>query len=282
LPLSTTTHQSLQRHLHVATNAEGLLDLRAARLSPAQLQQLQEQKYVIVPNFLAPAFAEAIRRDIQSLRSAWQFRQAKIGQDATNTLNTEIRVAETCFIGPDKREFNRQHPYAAREELYTVLDAVRQSLMDATQVPLDEALSELLYAYYPNGGYYRRHVDAMPGSASFLRQYSLLLYVNDETWDVETDGGSLRLYLNTEEEHSSTLDVPPTSGTLVVFQSNAIPHEVLDTTRERCVVVGWYNRPFRAADAAQIAPTGDVTTWRLGLLAVAAALVTIGLVQLLN
>jgi SM-20-related protein len=282
LPLSTTTHQSLQRHLHVATNAEGLLDLRAARLSPAQLQQLQEQKYVIVPNFLAPAFAEAIRRDIQSLRSAWQFRQAKIGQDATNTLNTEIRVAETCFIGPDKREFNRQHPYAAREELYTVLDAVRQSLMDATQVPLDEALSELLYAYYPNGGYYRRHVDAMPGSASFLRQYSLLLYVNDETWDVETDGGSLRLYLNTEEEHSSTLDVPPTSGTLVLFQSNAIPHEVLDTTRERCVVVGWYNRPFRAADAAQIAPTGDVTTWRLGLLAVAAALVTIGLVQLLN
>jgi SM-20-related protein len=278
----TWTRQILNHPLRVSMMSEGLLDLRATTLSPTQLQELQEQRYLIVPNFLSPIFAEAIRQDMQALRKSSQFRQAKIGQDATNALNTEIRVAETCFIGPDKLDFNRQHPNAARKELYSVLDTVRQSLMDATQVPLDASLSELLYAYYPNGGYYRTHVDAMPGSASFLRQYSLLLYVNDETWDVAKDGGSLRLYLNQEEENHSTLDVSPTGGTLVLFQSDAIPHEVLDTTRERCVVVGWYNRPFRAADAALIAPSGDVTTVRLALMAVAVALVSVGLVQLLN
>ena len=252
----------------------GVLDLGTATLSPAQLQQLQEQKYVIVPNFVSPAVCQAIREDIQSLRQKSQFRQAKIGQDATNTLNTDIRVAETCFIGPDKAAFNQQHPNAARKALYTVLDTTRQSLADATHVPLDASLSELLYAYYPNGGYYRTHVDALPGSASYLRQYSLLLYVNDETWDEHKDGGSLRLHL----PENRTRDVPPTGGTLVLFQSDALPHEVRDTTRERYVVVGWYNRPLRPTDAAQIA--GGDTTTRLTLLAVAAALVTIGLVQL--
>lgn len=41
----------------------------------------------------------------------------------------------------------------------------------------------------------------------------------------------------------SFVDVPPRAGTLVVFDSSAVPHEVLDTKCERLAVAGWFNRP---------------------------------------
>ena len=34
-------------------------------------------------------------------------------------------------------------------------------------------------------------------------------------------------------------DIPPEGGTLVCFYSDAVEHEVLATTRERQVIVGW-------------------------------------------
>ena len=40
---------------------------------------------------------------------------------------------------------------------------MRAAVEQETGVPLDGLLTEGLYAHYPNGGYYRRHVDAVPG-----------------------------------------------------------------------------------------------------------------------
>ena len=70
------------------------------------------------------------------------------------------------------------------------------------------------------------------------------------------DGGQLRVYSGTPltetdeaaaaaaaatdmETDMETFDVPPNAGTLVLFSSAAIWHEVLPTRRERLVVVGW-------------------------------------------
>ena len=35
------------------------------------------------------------------------------------------------------------------------------------------------------------------------------------------------------------LEVAPTAGTLVIFGSSAVPHQVLPTRRERLCVAGW-------------------------------------------
>jgi len=40
-------------------------------------------------------------------------------------------------------------------------------------------------------------------------------------------------------EEPNFFDVNPEGGTLVLFESDAIPHEVLDTQQERMAVVGW-------------------------------------------
>jgi hypothetical protein len=60
-----------------------------------------------------------LRQDVQSLQQKSKFKIAKIGKDATNTLNTEIRVAKTCFLGPSKLG---DVPDASRAQLYDVLD----------------------------------------------------------------------------------------------------------------------------------------------------------------
>ena len=76
------------------------------------------------------------------------------------------------------------------------------------------------------------------------------------------------------------LDCSPDGGTLVLFESDAVPHEVLDTNKERMAVVGWYNRPLSLSDAADIGGAGN--PMQVVMLGVAAALVTVGLAQILS
>jgi len=259
------------------------------RIDPTDLETLREQGYVVVEDFLPSEWTETLRADILGLRSSNKFRVARIGQDSTNALNQEIRVAETCFLGRNKPEL-RDAPSADRERLYDVLGQLRRDLETDT-VGLDESLSEFLYAYYPTGGFYRRHRDAIRGSASYLRRYSLLLYLNDASYDADTDGGRLRIHMDTggdflpAGEAPLFQDVDADGGTLVLFESDKFPHEVLDTVRERFAVVGWYNRPMSLADVAAIQGDGAngaaVDPLQLAGLAAAAGLVTVGLINLL-
>mmetsp|Transcript_44945 Transcript_44945/g.83256 ORF Transcript_44945/g.83256 Transcript_44945/m.83256 type:complete len:93 (+) Transcript_44945:377-655(+) len=83
-----------------------------------------------------------------------------------------------------------------------------------------------------------------------------------------------------EGEEPNFLDVDPHGGTLVLFKSDMIPHEVLDTKAERAAIVGWYNRAVMASDIGELASDSDKV--RAGMLLVSAALVTGGLISLLT
>jgi SM-20-related protein len=247
------------------------------RIKDADLASLSSSGYVIIENFLPEDLQDALRQDVSKLRDTKHFNIAKIGQDSTNTLDTDIRVAETCFLGPSKLQ---DVPSEPRKQLYQVLDQVRSDLPG----PLDPNLTELLYAYYPKGGFYRRHRDAIPGSASVLRKYSLLLYLNKD-WTPK-DGGQLLLHRDSggdflpQGEEPNFVEVAPKGGTLVLFQSDLVPHEVLNTNAERLAVVGWYNRPVTASDISSLG--GVDSSLQPVLLGVAAALVTLGVVGLLQ
>jgi SM-20-related protein len=252
------------------------------RLEPRHLRELSENQYVVICDFLPESLQTALRQDVQDLRQAEKFTVAKIRQDATNKLNTNIRVAESCFLGPTKL---KTFPSAYRDQLYVILDQVKADLNSHFGKPLDSQLTELLYAFYPQGGFYRRHRDAIPGSASTLREYSLLLYLNKD-WN-EQDGGQLRLHFDSGDdelpagEEAQFRDVLPQSGTLVLFRSNAIPHEVLDTQKERVAIIGWYNRPVASTDIGELASV-DLNPTRVALMGVAASLITVGVGMLIS
>ena len=309
------------------------------RLSLKDLHALHQQGYVVIENFIPSSqapFKEALRDDVRNLRTKQKFKIAKIGQDTTNTLNEEIRVAETCFIGRHDKPQLREVYNPSRERLYDILDTIRDDLEEhsrvgssPTTIPLDPKLSEFLYAYYPSGGFYRRHRDAVKGSASWLRQYSLLLYLNDydttaattagddgdtkSNEDANNVGGQLRIHFDSggdflpTHEIAKYKDIEANGGTLVLFESSKFPHEVLDTYRERFAIVGWYNRPMSFRDIQNImttdtgttgsnnangATTTSISTGSTGDgndnsvkmigLAVAAGLVTVGMINLLG
>ena len=267
------------------------------RISPSDVQTLSDRGYVIVPNFLPRDLVDELRRDITTLRSKSAFKVAKIGQDSTNELNTEIRIAETCFLGRNRPELESVAPAGSASSvrdrsggLYDVLDGLCDSL-DAIDPRnrLDKSLSELLYAYYPRGGFYRRHRDAIPNSASVLRKYSLLIYLNGEDWDPKSDAGQLRVHLDGGDDECPPgaepkyVDIDPLGGTLVLFKSEMIPHEVLNTNSERFALVGWYNRGVTAADIGNLGEAGggaDIA--RVGMMILALALVTVGMVSIIG
>ena len=270
--------------------------LHAATLSSSDIDQLASKGYAVIPNFISDDLVAELAKDVSNLRSNSKFKVARIGQDSTNALNEDIRVAETCFLGEGKLS---DVPSLARKELYDALDGARNSLSGNEQLDeqdwqsgeikkgapaLDRELTEMLYAYYPSGGFYRRHRDAVPGSASILRCYSLLLYLN-QNWQKE-DAGQLRMHFDSggdflpDGEEPNYLDVDPKAGTLVLFKSDQVPHEVLDTNSERLAVVGWYNRAPNVNDVNLLASKEDQT--RLGMLVVAGLLTIVGLIGVLT
>jgi len=70
------------------------------------------------------------------------------------------------------------------------------------------------------------------------RIISAIVYLN-AGWDVERDGGQLRLYLG-EADAPPFEDVAPLDGRLVCFTSDRFPHEVRPSRRERLGLTGWF------------------------------------------
>lgn len=255
-----------------------------AFIQPSDLKHLAENGFVVVEDFLPNDLYESLRQDVQDLRQVGKFQVAKIGHDGMvqdeNTPFRDIRYSETCFIG---RLADGQLPQSskARSNLYNVLDQLKTELQTndvvkqgplTKNIPaLDTDTEELMYAYYPQGGYYRRHRDAEPGSVSNWRKYSLLLYLNDKDWK-QQDGGQLRIHRDSGDDNlpagelPNFIDVQPRAGTLVLFRSDQCPHEVIDTRRERVAIVGWFlsqepNQPeedFSAASASATTNTMNI------------------------
>ena len=146
---------------------------------------------------------------------------------------------------------------------------------------LPASLVEWSYLEYVPGGSYIRHVDTTVANGvnsltnddsnggrrrrlgrrpHHRRAVSVILFLGDprmtsatttttttissenSSWLPERDGGCLRIFVNDDDDDDDFVDVPPTPGTLVVFDSAHVAHQVLETYRPRACVVGWFHR----------------------------------------
>ena len=223
----------------------------APTLPSSALSQLRGKGFAVVKDFVPPSTVAALCSDVARLRAEGRFTAAGIGDASTNRQDSEVRRCEQCFLFP-KLKHSGGGDAAGRAALYSTLDALSSELERGAGEPLDGLLTEGLYAHYPSGGYYRRHVDAVASTASAIRKWSYLLYLN-QAWQ-PADGGHLRIHTDGGGERApagapaSYVDVAPEAGTLVVFESS-IPHEVLDTSSERLAVAGWFNKPAEGSAA---------------------------------
>jgi SM-20-related protein len=121
---------------------------------------------------------------------------------------------------------------AACDQYLTIMDGLRQALNQGLYLGLEDFESH--FALYPPGAFYLKHLDRFRDNDR--RTVSVVLYLNQD-WQAE-QGGALRLYLVGGE----TFDVLPQAGSLLVFLSAQMPHEVLPATRERLSLTGWFRR----------------------------------------
>jgi SM-20-related protein len=180
--------------------------------------------YGLCDHFISTDFAEELSRQLLSKFEADKFSKASVGKGAAQRQHLEIRSDSILWIENDSLD--------PLERKY--LDFVGE-FMEYMNRTCFTALKdfELHYACYPQGSFYRKHVDSFVNDKS--RQYSLIVYLNFNWTDA--DGGHLRLYLE-----DKTVDILPLSGRAICFPSHLIPHEVSSSNKNRLSLTGWLKK----------------------------------------
>lgn len=189
---------------------------------------LSSRGWTVVPDFLDATVVAGLREEAAARKAGGRFRPAAIGRASRVALEPEIRSDRLSWIEPDDR-------VGAVNAYLMAMEGLRQTMN--RQLYLGLFNLEAHFASYPPGAAYTRHVDRFrDGNERIL---SSVFYLN-EAWRPE-DGGCLRMYLPGADDRGETVrDVRPQGGTLVIFLSDRIPHEVLPANRERLSIAGWF------------------------------------------
>ncbi len=189
------------------------------------LTELLERGYLIVPAFLDAGLVQELQLAIDLRDSRGEFRAAAVGAGVARTVRPSVRG--------DRIQWLDRPQGPAESQLLERLETLRLALNEQGGLGVFDL--ECHYAMYPPGARYARHLDRSAAGAE--RIVSVVLYLNPQWQD--SDGGQLRLYSN------PVVEVAPCGGTLVLFMSESLEHEVLETRAERRSLTGWYRRRAR-------------------------------------
>ncbi len=155
--------------------------------------------------------------------SPTHYHKAGIGRSSGHSINQAIRTDAVAWINSDTKAGDewliwiRQMQSYLNQHLYLGLFAF-----------------ESHFSIYKPGGFYKRHYDAFKGKSN--RVLSVIVYLNRD-W-ITKNAGELVLHRNNA---LGQLSIKPEFGTLVIFLSEEIPHEVLVTTVDRHSIAGWFS-----------------------------------------
>ena len=253
----------------------------APLLNASARAALERDGFVVVERFLAPALVAGLRADAAALGAAGKFVRAGVGSPDGHSgkgskLDVEIRRSRCCWLLPPPPTDVGE--VGARRALLATVEALRVELAAALGLALEPFRTEVQYLDYPAGGYYQRHFDVGKRNGGWLsygrddagvkghynglqgsqwrRTLSFLFYLNDDAWCAARDGGALRVFRppggggeggGGGGGGGGHVDVIPAGGTLVLFRSDSVEHEVLETRRPRYAIAGWFRvaRPGR-------------------------------------
>ena len=180
-----------------------------------------------MPSFLDLDVASAL--SFESL-NAWQggeFRRAGVGRGEDLTIREDTRSDHVMWL-QDKYLGPCQQTYL------DTLEKVRLELNRNLFLGLVDF--EGHFAVYPEGGFYKPHLDRHRGVSE--RLLTVILYLNPD-WK-PGDGGELKLWTTPGKRDGDFITVAPQIGTLVCFLSGDYWHEVLPAMKTRASITGWF------------------------------------------
>ena len=214
--------------------------------------QLQQRGYAQLDDALPSSFVSSARRAARHLLPRLRLLPQDGRSDRSAALRLERPDALCCTLlggapSPQPWEVSAYDDAAALASVAALLMSASAALQPFHRCRLAPPQG-LQLARYGEGGFYTRHLDnpgreasgAMdgpPGWRSADRALTCLFYLNPE-WR-EEDGGLLRLWA---PEGAPPLDVAPRGGTLLLFDSEKVPHEVQPSRAERWALSAWLPR----------------------------------------
>lgn len=185
---------------------------------------LMADKYSIVDNFFSREEVLALRESLLEKYEEDKFRKSAIGNQANEQVIKAIRGDFILWLDEDKAN-------AAERDFFAKLNDFQEYLNRTCFMGINE--KEFHYAVYPEGTFYKRHLDTFQNDSR--RKLSMVCYLNDEDWQPGY-GGQLTIYIDGNEK---SIDIYPVQGRMVVFESQVLEHEVKPVKRERLSITGW-------------------------------------------
>ena len=183
--------------------------------------------YALIDEALPPAFLADLLSQIKAI-DVNQFNAAGIGRADDFQTNSQIRSDQILWLDENRAENQNYLNWA---------EGLRLALNQQFYMGLSEY--ECMFAHYPVGAFYQKHVDAFKpvgNSKGSNRKISTILYLNPN-WQPD-DGGELLLYRDDQAQPFKR--ILPELGKLVVFLSEDFPHQVLPAKRSRYSLTGWF------------------------------------------
>ncbi|UXP31545.1 2OG-Fe(II) oxygenase [Reichenbachiella agarivorans] len=182
---------------------------------------ISDNHYVVIDNILPHAVLNDLKDCFDKQREEEQLRKAAIGTLNQKHIDPSIRGDKILWL-------DREGAPAPILTFFDLAEDIRQNLNRYCYLSLSGY--EFHFAHYPVGTFYKRHLDQFQGRNN--RMISIILYLNEE-WKPEY-GGELKIYLEKED-----VTIMPTFGRMVLFKSDVLEHEVLETKHDRYSLTGW-------------------------------------------
>jgi hypothetical protein len=253
-----TTTTTATSTITTTTSATYVLDSSSSMLGPGDWSHLYHHGYVVCDDLPGASQAAQALLDLAEIKCD-DLRPPGEVVSVLDTSTTDLAARGDLIMflddpGDDTTKSNNH------DDPLVFMERVRVHL--GTRLSLQRGVTERQLARYAGKGErYERHRDALPdgGLEEGHRRVTVILYANDRDWDMEKDGGALRIYLASVEGEDVTgasppgvarpstgvdmgeryVDIAPTQGRVVIFLSGAMDHAVQPTFRPRVALTAW-------------------------------------------
>ncbi|CAL68305.1 2OG-Fe(II) oxygenase [Christiangramia forsetii] len=190
------------------------------------IQDILEKKYSIVDGFFDSAEVDILRAHLLEKYEEDNFKKAAIGNKTSEVIARSIRGDFILWI-------NEADAGTAEKIYFNKINSLVDYLNRTCFMGI--LTKEFHYAVYPEGTFYKRHLDTFQNDGR--RKLSMVCYLNNEDWKPE-NGGELSIYTN-EGAREEEIKIYPFPGRVVIFESQELEHEVKPVKVPRLSITGW-------------------------------------------
>jgi SM-20-related protein len=177
--------------------------------------------------YLPVADSLRLQQDCEDGCDQGEFKRAGVGRGNGLEVRDEIRSDQILWLRPENAT-------AGQTVYLDKLEVLRLALNRSLFLGLLDF--EGHFAIYPEGAFYKPHLDRHAGTSE--RIVTVILYLNPD-WQ-PGDGGELKLWTTSGEKTGTFELIEPRLGTLVCFLAGDFWHEVMPAHKTRMSITGWF------------------------------------------